>query len=122
MYRRGVGLAGMEDDENRAPVPLPGLTLSAEPSLISYSTVLSYVLPTDADVVVTVRDANGRLVRSLLNGRQRAGRYRLSWDGRDNSHETLPVGCYFCTLNAGDRSVRVKLLKLGANDRLQELP
>jgi hypothetical protein len=116
MYRRGVGLAGMEDDEDRAPVPLPGLTLSAEPSLISHSTVLSYVLSTDADVVVTVRDAVGRLVRSLLNGRQRAGRYRLSWDGRDDSGRPVSAGCLFCTVRTGGLSAQTKLLKIGTPD------
>ena len=56
------------------------------------------LLPVHADVYA----ADGRLVRSLMDGRELpAGRQSLRWDGLDASRERAPIGVYFLRVQAG---------------------
>lgn len=55
---------------------------------------LRLVLDRAAQVRVSVRDFDGRLVRRLLEGQRQPGARRLRWDGRDDAGRTLPAGPY----------------------------
>jgi flagellar hook assembly protein FlgD len=46
----------------------------------------------------------GRHIRTLVNQRQPAGRYAITWDGRDEQGEALASGVYLYQLRAGDPS------------------
>jgi hypothetical protein len=108
-YRRGIGLAGLEEkQQDRAPEP--ALTITANPSLVRRSTVLSYTLTGDADVSVSIRDISGRLVWSAPIRIQKAGNHVLRWNGEDAADDPVSAGCYFCVLQAGGRTSSTKLL------------
>jgi N-acetylmuramoyl-L-alanine amidase len=47
-----------------------------------------------AELRVIVRDFDGRLVRTLLEGPRQAGARRLRWDGRDDAGRRQPAGPY----------------------------
>ncbi len=49
-------------------------------------------------ISLKVYDLAGRLIKTLLEGEQNAGSYRVIWDGRDGSGRALPSGIYFCEL------------------------
>ena len=115
-YHRGVGLAGLEEEASNPPPPGPALTLSARPSLFSRGTTCSYSLPADARVTVRIMDVSGRVVRLLLDERQRAGKHDLRWNGEDGLSRPVAAGCYFCTVTTGDLFVQTKLLKVGTLD------
>lgn len=59
-----------------------------------------------ASVTATVRDATGKVVRTLESGAAPAGDFSLSWDGRDENGLSLPDGRYTIsfTAAAGDGS------------------
>jgi FlgD Ig-like domain/FG-GAP-like repeat/FG-GAP repeat len=70
-------------------------------------------LPRGGDTRVSVRDLQGRLVRTLASGELTAGRHELTWDGRDAHGQTCAAGLYFVELVAGgerysQRVVRVR--------------
>ena len=75
------------------------------------STVFQYELPEAATVDVTLRVFNilGQEVRSLSPGRQSAGYYKISWDGRNERDEIVPTGIYFYQLTAGLQRLTRKL-------------
>jgi len=64
-------------------------------------TQISYQLPQDCRVRVTIYNVRGQRVRTLYDGRQGAGRHTLNWDGRDTGGRLLSSGIYLYRLEAG---------------------
>ena len=85
------------------------------PNPFNPETWMPYQLATPADVTLTIYDVNGRVVRDLALGHQRAGIYESKsraayWDGRNAQGEPVASGVYFYTLKAGDFSATKKML------------
>ena len=63
------------------------------------NTSVSYALPEPAHVELGVFDAQGRMVRQLVDGRQDGPRwYTVEWDGRDDRQQPVPNGVYMIRL------------------------
>jgi len=75
-------------------------------------TNLSYDLPEDAMVNITVFDMMGRVVRTLVNGQQSAGYKSLQWNGTNNSGHPISAGLYIYTIQAGEFSQTRKMILL----------
>lgn len=65
------------------------------PNPFNASTSISYSLPMNAPVQLTVYDVNGQLVNRLVNKVQEAGQYCVTWDGRAANNETVSSGTYY---------------------------
>lgn len=63
-------------------------------------TTLRYDLPEESQVSLTIYDLMGREIRSLANGRLRAGSRSLIWNGTDNHGNAVPSGVYIIRLEA----------------------
>ena len=59
-------------------------------------------------LVVTVSDANGKVVQSMDLGPQKAGFAHFEWDGQDGSGNTLPAGDYTYSVKAAAAGKAVK--------------
>ena len=75
-------------------------------------TNLSYDLPEDAMVNITIFDMMGKVVRTLVNGQQSAGYKRLQWSATNNSGHPISAGLYIYTIQAGDFSQTRKMILL----------
>ena len=89
--------------------------LSNYPNPFNPETWIPYQLAEPADVALTIYDIQGRVVRHLDLGHQRAGIYQNKgraayWDGRNAQGEPVASGVYFYTLKAGDFSATRKML------------
>jgi hypothetical protein len=99
----GVGCAasGVGDEE----IPEARLILDrANPNPFSPSTRIGYVVPSSLaseHVSLELFDAAGRLVRTLVDREQKAGRYTVVWDGKDRSGRPVAEGVYFYRLQCG---------------------
>jgi polyhydroxybutyrate depolymerase len=89
-----------------------GVLLPANfPNPFNASTTIPFRVERHGPVTITVLDAAGRNVRTLLNGVHAAGTYRVVWDGRDASGKPAPSGLYACRMVApGSADVRKMLL------------
>jgi hypothetical protein len=76
-------------------------------------TTISYELPSAADVTVSIYNAAGKLVRTLVDGRQDAGRKSAVWDGTNDAGLKVASGVYMYRLEADGRDCdrRMVLLK-----------
>ena len=84
------------------------------PNPFARGTAIRYELPSPARVSLTIHNAAGRVVRSLLRDESRgAGEHAALWDGRDDEGRRVAFGAYFCRLESGGRTVvrRMVLLK-----------
>ena len=89
--------------------------LANYPNPFNPETWIPYQLSKSADVMLTIYDINGRVVRTLDLGHQRSGVYQSRsraayWDGRNAQGEPVASGVYFYTLTAGDFSSTRKML------------
>ncbi|MDE0399561.1 MAG: T9SS type A sorting domain-containing protein, partial [Candidatus Poribacteria bacterium] len=87
------------------------------PNPFNPETWIPYQLAEPADVALTIYDINGRVVRDLDLGHQRAGLYHARsraayWDGRNAVGEPVASGVYFYTLTAGEFTATRKMLIL----------
>ena len=85
------------------------------PNPFNPETWIPYQLAEPADVALTIYDIQGRVVRDLDLGHQRAGVYQsraraAHWDGRNAHGEPVASGLYFYTLKAGDFTATRKML------------
>jgi subtilisin family serine protease len=111
-----VGLTGSVPPSEE--VSMPGLSVAPNPS--HPTTVISYRMPPRGSVRLNVYNAEGLLVRSLVDqppfsssGSSSEMTQSILWDGRDGSGRPVPSGSYFVRLEGnGDPIVRrVTLLR-----------
>ena len=110
---------GMLVLEQLAAVLTPEKTalLPNYPNPFNPETWIPFQLSRDAEVTLTIYDANGFMVRRLELGHQLVGYYSdrgraVHWDGRNHVGEHVASGVYFYHLNAGDFSATRKMLIL----------
>ena len=87
--------------------PTETALLANYPNPFNPETWIPYHLANDSDVLFSIYDINGALVRELDLGHQRAGYYTdrsraAHWDGRNEWGEPVASGVYFYQLRAGD--------------------
>ncbi len=83
------------------------------PNPFNPSTLISYELDRDREVVVMIHDLAGKLVRTLFDGFQGAGAHAIVWDGTDDRGVGTASGVYLYTVRteAGRASRRMMLLR-----------
>ena len=84
----------------------------AIPNPMVSSAKIFYQVPSDAPVKIALYDIAGRQVRSLVNGKVKAGNHTVSFDRRDDMGRLLPSGTYFIRMESeGYRAVRKLLIR-----------
>jgi len=90
------------------------------PNPLNPSTVIRYSLLVDRSAVSYQRSAVslkiynilGEEVITLVDQEQRAGRYEVVWDGRNNQGKEVANGVYLCRLKAGEFTAARKMVLL----------
>jgi hypothetical protein len=76
-----------------------GLALDAnKPNPFNPTTTITYNLPEQTWVELSVYDVSGALVRTLVSGRQPAGEKSVTWEGRSEAGAPMASGVYFYRL------------------------
>lgn len=107
---------------NYSTTNLIGKEVKAEGNTISLKdggAWVGYRLEDDAtDVVITIQDENGKVVRTLEEKNRKKGENFLTWDGRDEEGKVLPPGEYTFTISAknGEDSVEAHPVTKGRVD------
>ena len=102
------------DDEAPAPRAPRGANLEPNvPNPFNPRTTIRWTQGTSGHVRLTILDAAGRAVATLVNEERAAGAHRLIWDGRDAHGQEVGSGVYFVRLEALDelRSRKITLVK-----------
>jgi len=72
------------------------------PNPFNSATVIRFLLPTAADVQLSIFNLAGQQVATLVEGVREAGAYTVRWDGRDDDGRALASGVYLYRLRVGD--------------------
>ncbi|MBU1101488.1 MAG: T9SS type A sorting domain-containing protein [Bacteroidetes bacterium] len=98
------------DDEEKIPTQF---TLNQNyPNPFNPSTVISFTLPKNSNVDLTIYNINGEVVRSLVNENMFAGTHKVTWNGDDNAGAKVSSGVYFYLLRSGDFTASRKMILL----------
>lgn len=104
----------LKDEANitlaEADNPIPFQILSNYPNPFNASTTISYSIPKTGQADLSIYNAMGQQVRTLVNELVPAGRHETVWDGRDDAGNAVANGLYFSRLQAGEMVKTNKML------------
>jgi len=83
-----------------------------QPNPFKEATLVTFGLPADMQVDLTVFDLSGRVVAKIFDGTLGAGTHSMSWDGRDASGKSVAAGVYIVRLATGSKSRHQKLVRI----------
>ncbi len=93
--------------DNTPPVPSRYSLAQNYPNPFNPTTVINYRIPDEKHVTLTIYDALGRRIETLVNGMQSPGLHQVIFDGSN-----LASGVYFYRLDAGGFIETKKLVLL----------
>jgi len=91
-------------------VPQSAVLRQNYPNPFNSQTVISYVLPQAQALELVVYDLLGQRVITLWKGVQEAGKYAVSWDGRDRAGADVASGVYLYRLTLAGQVMTKKLV------------
>ncbi len=95
--------------DNELP-PVPQIELSCYPNPFNPSTTIVYSLPKDTQVNLIVYNLKGQKVKTLQNGRQKAGQHSIVWNGTDDQNRKVTSAIYFYKLITPDKVLTNKMI------------
>lgn len=104
--------ASEQPPSTEAALPTQFALRQNHPNPFNQTTAIHFDLPRGIPVRLEIFDAQGRLVRSLANGRFPAGFHALEWDHRTDRGKTLGAGVYLYRIQAGSFRDRKKMVLL----------
>jgi hypothetical protein len=108
-YAGGSGLAGLRDTQGEA---VASAGLWNHPNPFGPMTTIHYSVPRYEQVNLSIYDVRGRVVRTLVDGLEAAGRSSAVWNGRDEDGDPVAAGIYFARLETGSKVLSRKVMVL----------
>ncbi len=104
-------LTGVES--GHGSLPDAGLRLGQNyPNPFNPSTTISFVLPRESHVTLSIYDIRGRPVKTVRDEIVPEGYREVVWDGRDELGKGVSSGVYFYRLTAGEQTLTKKMVLL----------
>ncbi|MDZ7371108.1 MAG: T9SS type A sorting domain-containing protein [candidate division KSB1 bacterium] len=107
---RGTAMVSFDVKLQAAEMPKTFALEQNYPNPFNPSTTIRYAVPNDADVKVQIYDVTGKLVMTLVDAKQTAGFYEVSWNGTNAEGVRVASGIYFCKMTAGSFTETRKMM------------
>lgn len=91
-------------------VPKQYALFPSYPNPFNPQTTISYQLPKDTNVQLIIFNVLGKLTKVLVEGKQPAGVYHVTWNGTDNLNNPVAAGLYFYILHTPEYTAKGKCL------------
>jgi len=98
--------------DNHEATPRDFILAQSYPNPTYGETQIAYALPRTTAVRLTVFNMLGQEIRTLVDGLAPAGKYAVTWDGRDRNGQRIAKGVYFYRLHAAGLVKTNKLVVL----------
>ena len=93
-------------------IPLQFRVKQNYPNPFNPTTEIRYQLPENSEVRIAVFDILGRRVKTLVNRFQSAGYYSVTWDGKNESNQSVGSGNYFYIVQTNQHYAVKKMILL----------
>lgn len=101
----------MQEIETNSVTQLSNELISSNyPNPFNPTTTISYDLPSDENVVISIFNLKGQKVKQLQNEVITAGHHKIVWDGRNDSGNKISSGIYFYKIKAGNYTSTKKMV------------
>ena len=98
-------------DMDNLQIPVINYKLSNYPNPFNPETTISFSIPNDSNVEISIYNIKGQKVKQLVSDQLASGEHSVMWDGRDDNYQPVGSGIYFYKLKAGDfQKVRKMIL------------
>jgi hypothetical protein len=104
-----VNMAISANEDDFIPVTVTALNGNF-PNPFNPETVITYSLKEAGEVRLEIFNLKGQLIRSLVNGTQNTGNYRVLFDARDDNGRLLASGIYLYRLSTGKYTSTRKMM------------
>jgi hypothetical protein len=116
-YRYMIGVVDADGEflstVERVTIPAAEFELAQnQPNPFNPSTTIHFTLSLREHVTLSIYDATGRHVATLVDAVRDVGRHEIAWDGRDSNGHSVGSGTYFYRLDAGKASASKKMVLL----------
>jgi hypothetical protein len=101
---------GIEEEKPVKNAMVFGLAQNVPNPLSNGNTQIAYVTTRSGPVSLKIYDNAGRLVRTLVDAQEDAGRKTVTWDGKDNNNNVVAAGIYFYRLAADGKVASKKMV------------
>jgi photosystem II stability/assembly factor-like uncharacterized protein len=102
--------SGEESEAAKSEVVTDYVLEQNYPNPFNPSTVISFQLPVNSEVTLSIFNTNGQLVKKLVAGEMNAGRHHLVWDATDDRGVRVASGVYLYVIKAGEFTAQRKLV------------
>ncbi len=94
------------------PIAVPTVSYLNQnyPNPFNPGTNISFDLSKQGQIKLVIYNIRGEKVRTLVNSKQEAGTYHLTWNGTDDNGSPVASGMYFCRLETEDQHFNRKML------------
>jgi hypothetical protein len=100
------------DANDAVQYPVTAFQMRNYPNPFSFETSISYTVPVKGQVCLEIYNSKGQLVRQLVDEQQAKGEHSLTWNGKDNSGQSVASGLYLCRITSVGQHESRKLLLL----------
>jgi hypothetical protein len=97
------------NDDQTVPVATTEL-LGNYPNPFNPETLISYNVKTDSPVTIEIYNLKGQKVKSLVEGKAKAGSHSVSWNGTDDNGKKVTSGVYFYRMSSGKYTSSRKMI------------
>ncbi len=80
------------------------------PNPFNPSTQIAFFLPENDNIRLTIYNALGQQIRTLVSGSREAGYQQITWNGRDDQGNSVESGIYFYRLSSGNFDQQRKMI------------
>lgn len=71
---------------------------------------ISISVPEEKEIALNIYDVTGRLIKNLVTGKLKPGKYTFMWDGRDTQNRKLGAGIYFVKADGEKENYTEKII------------
>ncbi len=91
--------------------PVTKMTLNQNyPNPFNPETTLSFSIPADGKVELSIYNIKGQKVKTLINETMPMGGHKVVWNGKNSSNKNVSSGVYFSRLTSGGKTQVKKML------------
>jgi hypothetical protein len=111
-YTTDVPHVAVEEPAAGAALPRRLALLASAPNPFRGTTQLTYTVPRDMKLSLSVYDRAGRKIRDLISGIAQPGVRTAAWDGLDDQGRSVAQGVYFWRLQSDNTTFTRKAVKV----------
>jgi hypothetical protein len=107
-----IKLGEQEEPEDETPAITKPMLHRNYPNPFNPTTNISFSLPKEDDIELTIYNIKGQKVKTLYSGIAEEGKHSMVWEGKDTNGKSVSSGIYFYKLKTESKELTRKMLLL----------